>query len=145
MKDSQIGEVDKEEMAQWIEKIFSLDKEYHRVTINAVLKYPLEEVIKAKEHAVKVELPALFEKLRDMATPKAGKCLKARNNFMKGIDAQRVAWTIDNKYGLGTLAASDWQSKSQDYLKKVWKDVFSLAEKYHIYGNDEDIGPPQSS
>ena len=128
-----MGEIDKEEMAQWIENIFSLDKEYHRVTINAVLKYPLEEVIKAKEHAVKVELPALFEKLRDMATPKVGKCLKARNNLMKGIDAQRVAWYIDNECGLGTLAASDWQSKSHGYLKKAWNDVISLAEKYHTY------------
>ena len=132
-----MGEVDKEEMAQWMEKIFSLDKEYNRLIINTVLQYPLEEVIKAKEHAVKVELPALFEKLKEMATPKVGKCLKARNNFMKGIDAQRVAWYIDNECGLGTLAASDGQSKSQGYLKKVWKDVFSLAEKYHIYDDYE--------
>lgn len=142
---AQMGEVNKEEMRQWVEAMFSLDKEYSRLCMNTVIQLPLEKLIEAKELAVKVEFPTLFKKLGEMPTPKVGKCLQSRNNFIRGIDAQRVAWAIDNEYGLGTLATSDWQSKSQGYLKKVWKDVFSLAEKYHIYGNDEDIGPPQSS
>jgi len=133
-----VGEIDKEEMTQWIQGMESLFQDFARIVerITNAWGKGLADYKKVWEEG---ELPALLEKLRELPVPKESNCKSAKKSFEKGIDTQIKAWTVQAKYAGGTAPErlwkpqmAGWLAASQSMLKNMFKDIDSLRKKYQI-------------
>ena len=133
-----MGEVDKEEIAQWIQGMESLFQDFVRI-VGRITKAWEKGLADYREVWAEGELTAILEKLKEMPVPKESNCKSAKKSFEKGIDAQIKAWMIQAKYAGGTAPDRIWKPQmvgwlaaSQSMLENMFRDIDSLREKYQI-------------
>lgn len=134
-----MAKVDKEEVAQWLEAMMSLTKEYNLIAFRLSSSWE-KETVSYNEVLAEGELSALLEKVRGMPIPKESKCKSAKKNFEKAIDAQIKGRAALAKYGEGLTTSNRkwtqqimfWLDASEIFLKTMAKDCVSLGKKYQI-------------
>jgi hypothetical protein len=138
VKEDEMGDKDREEVAQWIQHIESLFQYFAQIIsklTNALQKGPAEYM----EVWAEGELPAILQEVKEMPVPKESNCKSAKKSFEKGIDAQIKAWAIQAKCTEETALDRLWKAQisgmlaaSQSMLKNMLSDLDSLRKKYQI-------------
>lgn len=144
-KGGQMGRVDKEEMAQWLQEMLSLTHEYARIhgRLTEGWKKGLTDYLEVWAQG---ELPALLTKLKEMPIPKEPECKHVKTNLEKAIDWQikgRAAHAKQAKYKYegastsiserlsgGTVAG--WLEASDNAFNSFDKGFVSLCKKYQM-------------
>lgn len=131
-------EVDKEEMAQWIQGMESLFQDFVRI-VGRITKAWEKGLADYRKVWAEGELPATLEKLKEMPVPKESNCKSAKKSFEKGIDAQIKAWMIQAKYAGETAPDRIWKPRmvgwlatSQSMLKNMLSDLDSVRKKHQV-------------
>jgi len=134
-----MGKANKEEIAQWLEAMMSLTKEYNLIVFRLSSSWE-KGIVSYNEVLAEGELPALLEKVTGMPIPKESKCKSARKNFEKAIDAQIQGRAALAKYGEGLTTSNRkwaqqimvWLDAAEIFLNSLAKDCVSLGKKYQI-------------
>ena len=113
-----------EELEKWLKAVDLIDSEFRetkREVTYSELSTVLESEVSSSNDIRRLgtqKLTSLLEKLKQTYAPNFTPCSYVRNALIRAIYSQQVAWEIDSRFGLGTLAADDWLSASHEF----WKD-----------------------
>jgi len=125
-------EVDKKEIAQYIEKMKSLQLIFGDIGGRMRESLPYLEPFAA-------ELQGLLVNLRDVPIPKDKDCKRATKLFERAINARLKALEIIVKHPssrVGGGLTAFWVSVERDMLRDSVKTIASVYEKYQISKED---------
>jgi len=134
-----MGKADKEEIAQWLDVMMALTKEYNLIVSRLSSSWE-KGIVSYNDVLAEGQLTSLLEKVRGMPIPKESKCKSAEKNFEKAIDAQIKGRAALAKYGEGLTTSNRkwsqqvmfWLDASEIFLNSMAKDCVTLGKKYQI-------------